>query len=91
MYAGVSEVSATVDRDQIERAQRVFGLRLVRDDQGGSATGHTVTIRFLRLEDVRALLPFGSAVTVHGPAEVRAHLRALATGLARHYAASSSS
>ncbi|MFI5910223.1 helix-turn-helix transcriptional regulator [Dactylosporangium sp. NPDC051541] len=79
------EVSATVDQTQIERAQRIFGLRLVRDDDAASATGHQVTIRFMRLEDVRALLPFGSAITVHGPAEVRAHLRALATDLARHY------
>ncbi|GLH99165.1 helix-turn-helix transcriptional regulator [Phytohabitans aurantiacus] len=80
------EVSATVDQAQIERAQRIFGLRLVRDDDEESATGHKVTIRFQRLEDVRALLPFGSAITVHGPAEVTAHLRALATNLAHHYA-----
>ncbi|MEU4160594.1 WYL domain-containing protein [Actinoplanes sp. NPDC026670] len=81
-------VSATIDQAQIERAQRIFGLRLVRDDLDESTTGHRVTIRFLRLEDVRALLPFGDAITVHGPTEVRAHLRALAAGLARHYAPS---
>ena len=83
-----TEVSATIDHSQIERAQRIFGLRLVRDDHEESATGHKVTIRFLHLEDVRALLPFGSAITVHGPTEVRAHLRDLATGLAHHYAPS---
>ncbi|WP_330467447.1 helix-turn-helix transcriptional regulator [Micromonospora zamorensis] len=82
------EVSATIDQTQIERAQRIFGLRLVRDDDEESATGHKVTIRFLHLEDVRALLPFGNAVTVHGPTEARAHLRDLATNLAHHYAPS---
>ncbi|MEV6345922.1 WYL domain-containing protein [Actinoplanes sp. NPDC051851] len=82
----VIEVSATVDRAQIERAQRLFGRRLVRHDREESTTGLRVTIRFLRLEDVRALLPFGSAVTVHGPDEARARLRALATDLALHYA-----
>ncbi|MEU6351528.1 WYL domain-containing protein [Streptomyces sp. NPDC047072] len=82
----VTEVSATIDRTQIERAQRIFGLRLVLDDPDESGTGHKVTIRFLHLEDVRALLPFGSAVTVHGPAEARDRLRALATELAHHYA-----
>jgi predicted DNA-binding transcriptional regulator YafY len=81
-----TEVSATIDQTQLERAQRIFGRRLVRDDQEESATGHKVTIRFLHLEDVRALLPFGNAITVHGPAEARAHLRALAADLARHYA-----
>ncbi|MEU6375254.1 WYL domain-containing protein [Streptomyces sp. NPDC046909] len=82
------EVSATIDHTQIERAQRIFGLRLVLDGQEESDTGRKVTIRFLRLEDVRALLPFGSAITVHGPIEARAHLRDLATDLARHYAPS---
>ncbi|MEU9409245.1 WYL domain-containing protein [Streptomyces sp. NPDC048281] len=82
------EVSATVDETQIERARRIFGRRLVRDDREGPATGHKVTIRFLQLEDVRALLPFGSAITVHGPTEARAHLRDLATHLAHHYAPS---
>ncbi|MER5719346.1 WYL domain-containing protein [Streptomyces sp. NPDC002132] len=86
-----TEVSATVDRTQIERAQRIFGRRLVRDDHEESATGHKVTIRFLHLEDVRALLPFGSAITVHGPAEARARLRDLATRLADHYAPSPTS
>lgn len=86
-----TEVSATIDRTQIERAQRIFGLRLVRDDREESATGHKVTIRFLHLEDVRALLPFGSAITVHGPTEARAHLRDLATDLAHHYAPSPTS
>ncbi|MFE7766852.1 helix-turn-helix transcriptional regulator [Streptomyces sp. NPDC057438] len=85
------EVSATVDQTQIERAQRIFGLRLVQDDHEESATGHKVTIRFLHLEDVRALLPFGSAITVHGPTEARAHLRDLATDLAHHYAPSPTS
>jgi predicted DNA-binding transcriptional regulator YafY len=85
------EVSATIDQTQIERAQRIFGLRLVRDNHEDSATGHKVTIRFMHLEDVRALLPFGSAITVHGPTEAGAHLRALATDLARHYAPSPTS
>lgn len=85
------EVSATIDETQIERAQRIFGLRLIPGDHEESATGRTVTIRLLRLEDVRALLPFGSAITVHGPAEVRAHLRDLAIGLADHYAPSPAS
>ena len=83
------EVSATIDQAQIEWARRIFGLRLVRDDQEESAAGHKVTIRFPHLEDVRALLPFGSAVTVHGPTEARAHLRDLATSLAHHYAPTS--
>ncbi|MGW0832336.1 helix-turn-helix transcriptional regulator [Streptomyces prunicolor] len=86
------EVSATIDRTQIERAQRIFGQQLVPDDHDHdheeSATGRKVTIRFPHLEDVRALLPFGSAITVHGPTEARAHLRDLATDLARHYAPS---
>ncbi|GAA2307050.1 hypothetical protein GCM10010234_58300 [Streptomyces hawaiiensis] len=85
------EVSATIDRTQIERAQRIFGRRLVRDDHEESVSGHKVTIRFTYLEDVRALLPFGSAITVHGPTEARAHLGDLATGLARHYAPSPTS
>jgi predicted DNA-binding transcriptional regulator YafY len=85
------EVSATIDQTQIERAQRIFGLRLVPDDHEESATGRKVTIRFLHLEDVRALLPFGSAITVHGPTEARAHLRDLATKLAHHYAPSPTS
>ncbi|MFG2962717.1 helix-turn-helix transcriptional regulator [Streptomyces sp. NPDC048288] len=81
-----TEVSATIDRTQIERARRILGRRLVQEDHDASAAGHRVTIRFPQLEDVRALLPFGSAITVHGPAEARAHLRDLATDLARHYA-----
>ncbi|MFE9445079.1 helix-turn-helix transcriptional regulator [Streptomyces sp. NPDC006602] len=85
------EVSATIDQTQIERAQRIFGQRLVPDDHEESATGRKVTIRFLHLEDVRALLPFGSAITVHGPTEARAHLRDLATNLAHHYAPSPTS
>lgn len=83
------EVSATIDRTQIERAQRIFGQRLVPDDhQEESPAGHKVTIRFPHLEDLRALLPFGSAITVHGPTEASAHLRDLATDLAHHYAPS---
>lgn len=85
------EVSATIDVTQIERAQRIFGQRLVQDGHEESATGHKVTIRFLNLEDVRALLPFGSAITVHGPTEARAHLSRLATDLAHHYAPSPTS
>ncbi|MEV4812990.1 helix-turn-helix transcriptional regulator [Micromonospora avicenniae] len=85
------EVSVTIDQSQIERAERIFGPRLVRHDREESATGHKVTIRFLHLEDVRALLPFGDAITVHGPTEARAHLRALATNLAHHYAPSPTS
>ncbi|MDH6493960.1 putative DNA-binding transcriptional regulator YafY [Streptomyces sp. SAI-149] len=83
------EVSATIDETQIARAQRIFGPRLVPDAQEESATGRRVTIRFLHLEDVRALLPFGSAIAVHGPTEVRAHLRDLATDLAHHYVSTS--
>ena len=85
------EVSATIDQTQIERARRILGQRLVRDDHEKSATGHKVRIRFPHLEDVRALLPFGSTITVHGPTEVRAHLRDLATNLAHHYAPSPTS
>ncbi|CAL9677501.1 hypothetical protein SUDANB1_08178 [Streptomyces sp. enrichment culture] len=85
------EVSVTIDQTQIERAQRIFGQRLVRDDHEESVTGHKGTIRFLHLEDVRALLPFGSAITVHGPTEARAHLSDLATNLAHHYAPSPAS
>lgn len=85
------EVSATIDQTQIERARRILGQRLVRDDHEESATGHKVRIRFQHLEDVRALLPFGSTITVHGPTEVRAHLRDLATNLAHHYAPSPTS
>ena len=85
------EVSATSDQTQIERARRILGQRLVRDDHEESATGHKVRIRFPHLEDVRALLPFGSTITVHGPTEVRAHLRDLATNLAHHYAPSPTS
>ena len=85
------EVSATIDQTQIERARRILGQRLVRDDHEESATGHKVRIRFPHLEDVRALLPFGSTITVHGPTEVRAHLRDLATNLAHHYAPSPTS
>lgn len=85
------EVSATVDQTQIERARRILGQRLVQDDHEESATGYEVRIRFLHLEDVRTLLPFGSAITVHGPAEARAHLRDLATDLAHHYAPSPTS
>lgn len=85
------EVSATIDQTQIERARRILGQRLVEDGQEESATGLSVRIRFLYLEDVRTLLPFGSTITVHGPAEARAHLRDLATDLARHYAPSPTS
>jgi predicted DNA-binding transcriptional regulator YafY len=85
------EVSATIDQNQIERARRIFGRRLVQDDHEASDTGHKVTIRFPHLEDVRALLPFGSAITVHGPTEARAHLSNLATDLAHHYAPSPTS
>ncbi|MFF9035460.1 hypothetical protein ACF090_08325 [Streptomyces sp. NPDC014892] len=56
------------------------------DKHAIEVSGREVTIRFPHLEDVRALLPFGSAITVHGRAEARAHLRALAGDLARHYA-----
>jgi predicted DNA-binding transcriptional regulator YafY len=85
------EVSATIDQTQIGRARRILGQRLVQDDLEESATGYGVRIRFLHLEDVRTLLPFGSTITVHGPAEARAHLRDLATDLAHHYAPSPTS
>ncbi|WP_326667337.1 helix-turn-helix transcriptional regulator [Streptomyces sp. NBC_01257] len=85
------EVSATIDQTQIERARRILGQRLVQDDHEESTTGHRVRIRFPHLEDVRALLPFGSTITVHGPAEARARLGDLATDLAHHYAPSPTS
>lgn len=85
------EVSATIDQTQIGRARRILGQRLVQDDLEESATGYGVRIRFPHLEDVRTLLPFGSTITVHGPAEARAHLRDLATDLAHHYAPSPTS
>ncbi|MER6559073.1 hypothetical protein ABT300_15300 [Streptomyces sp. NPDC001027] len=69
----------------------MFARGLARDDDEEAAAGHKVTIRFLHLEDVRALLPFGSAVTVHGPSEARAHLSDLAADLAHHYAVSPTS
>jgi predicted DNA-binding transcriptional regulator YafY len=74
----VIEVTATFDRTQIERAKWIFGQRLRQD-------GHEVTIKFLQLEDVRALLPFGRSVTVHGPPEAKARLHDLANELADHY------
>lgn len=77
----VIEVSATFDRTQLERAKRIFGQRLRR-------TGDEVTIRFLHREDIRALLQFGSAVTVHGPPEAKARLHDLANELAEHYRSS---
>jgi predicted DNA-binding transcriptional regulator YafY len=85
------EVSATIDQTQIERARRILGRRLVQDDHEETATGHRVRIRFPHLEDVRMLLPFGSTITVHDPAEARAHLRDLAIDLAHHYAPSPTS
>lgn len=85
------EVSATIDQTQIERARRILGQRLVQDDHEESTSGHRVRIRFPNLEDVRTLLPFGSTITVHGPAEARAHLLDLATNIAHHYAPSPTS
>lgn len=97
------EVSATIDHAQIGRARRILGQRLVpdvqdvqavqavqavQDDHEESAIGHRVRIRFPRVEDVRTLLPFGSAITVHGPAEAKDRLRDLAIDLAHHYAQS---
>ncbi|WP_280272560.1 helix-turn-helix transcriptional regulator [Nocardia wallacei] len=76
--AHVVEVTATFDPTQIERAKWIFGQRLRQD-------GHQVTIQFLHLEDVRALLPFGKSVTVHGPPEAKARLHDLANELADHY------
>ncbi|MFD4754292.1 helix-turn-helix transcriptional regulator [Streptomyces sp. NPDC058426] len=86
------EVSATIDQTQIARARRILGQRLVvQDDHEEAITRLRVTIRFPHLEDVRTLLPFGSTITVHGPAEARAHLGGLATDLARLYAPSPTS
>ncbi|MEV0646367.1 WYL domain-containing protein [Phytomonospora sp. NPDC050363] len=82
------EVSATIDRAQLDRARRIFGPRIVPDDHDAAASVVKVTIRFREVEDVRALLPFGSAITVHGPIEAKARLRDLAVELARHYARS---
>lgn len=81
------EVSATIDQEQLERAQRVLGQRLIV--QGGPAqfaTGYAATIRFRHLEDVRVLLPFGSSIAVHGPAEARARLYDLTVELSQSYA-----
>lgn len=81
------EVSATIDHAQLGRARRILGQRLIDQDvHERSATGHAVTIRLRHLEDVRTLLPFGSSVTVHGPAEVRARLHDLAAELFHHHA-----
>jgi predicted DNA-binding transcriptional regulator YafY len=88
VHSHAIEVSVTIDQAQIGRAERIFGTRLIRDEQGESVIGHAVMIRFLHLEDVRALLPFGNAIIVHGPTEARGYLRALAADLARHYASS---
>lgn len=80
------DVSATVEAAQIERAQRIFGRQLRRDPRADTDAGPGVSIRFRHLEDVRALLPFGAAVTVHHPAHVRDRLRGLALELAEHHA-----
>lgn len=80
------EVSATIDHTQLDRARRILGQRLIdQDGHERSAAGHAVTIRFRHLEDVRTLLPFGSGITVHGPAEVRARLHDLAAELFHHH------
>jgi predicted DNA-binding transcriptional regulator YafY len=89
-----NETLATVAAALIEQWEHNHAIEVsatIRDDHEESATGRKVTIRFLHLEDVRALLPFGSAITVHGPTEARAHLRDLATDLAHHYAPSPTS
>ncbi|MFD6141773.1 helix-turn-helix transcriptional regulator [Promicromonospora sp. NPDC060271] len=83
------EVSATIDHAQLDRARRILGQRLVDHDGHESPTGgdgHAVTIRLRHLEDVRTLLPFGSTITVHGPAAVRARLHDLAVELFHHHA-----
>lgn len=79
------EVIATVDRPQVERARRLFGQRLRRTSKADDATGQRVAIKFLHLEDVRALLPFGSSITVHGPTDAKKRLHDLADELAEHY------
>lgn len=90
-HAHTIEVGATIDPSQAERAQRIFGKQLIRGDQDDSDVGHPVTISFQSLEDVRALLPFGSAITVHSPREAKDRLRDLANELADHYTATSTS
>lgn len=81
------EVHATIDASQAERAQRIFGRRLVEDGPDGSGARNRITISFRSLEDVRALLPFGNTVTVHEPPEAKTRLHELAIQLADHYVA----
>ncbi|GAA4896108.1 helix-turn-helix transcriptional regulator [Streptomonospora salina] len=81
----VVEVSATIDESQLERAQRIFGQRLLLQKHADETAAYEATIRFLHLEDVRALLPFGRSVTVHGPVEAKARLHDLATEVADHH------
>lgn len=83
------EVVATIDPSQAERAQRIFGRNLVSGDQDDPDAGQPITISFPSLDDVRALLPFGSAITVHGPREAEERLRDLANELVEHYQATS--
>lgn len=85
------EVRATIDASQAERAQRIFGQQLLRVDEDDCDADGQVTIYFNSLEDVRALLPFGSSITVHSPREAKDRLRDLATELADHYTATSTS
>ncbi|MFC7405638.1 helix-turn-helix transcriptional regulator [Georgenia alba] len=85
------EVSATIDPSQAERAQRIFGQQLLRANEDGCDASGQVTIYFQSLEDVRALLPFGSSITVHSPREAKDRLRDLAIELADHYTATSTS
>ncbi|KAA8882910.1 WYL domain-containing protein [Nocardia colli] len=80
------EVRATVEQAQFERAQRIFGPRLIRHDTRTDPTAVQVKICFIHLEDVRALLPFAGAITVLGPPEVRIRLRELADEIVHRYA-----
>lgn len=70
-HAHAIEVVATIHPSQVERAQRIFGQQLIRGDHDGSGAGHPVTISFHSLEDVRAPLPFGIAITVHSLREAK--------------------
>lgn len=81
----VVEVTATIDHAQIARAQRIFGQRLHMRNQTDATTVHNVTIKFIHLEDVRSLLPFGKSITVHAPPEAKKRLHDLATELANHH------
>jgi predicted DNA-binding transcriptional regulator YafY len=72
------QIHAELDPNQLSRARRILGRRLIiRDTAGARRVRITVTGR--EPEDVRLLLQFGDSVTVTGPAEARERMRQLAT------------